>query len=52
MLEESLEWLVITGNDGWVEDVQLTYAHIIYANPPRPHLGGCFCLIFELLSLL
>ena len=51
-LEESLEWLVITGNDKVVRDVRLTCVYTIYANPPRPYLSTCFCLIFELLSLL
>ena len=51
-LEESLEWLVITGNDKVVRDVRLTCVHTIYANPPRPYLSAYFCLIFELPSLL
>ena len=51
-LEERLEWLVITGNDKVVRGVRLTCTYTIYVNPPRPYLSLCFCLIFELPSLL
>ena len=51
-LEESLEWLVITVNGKVVRDVRLTCAYTIYANSLRPYLSLCFCLIFELPSLL